>query len=80
MLKKPPKSQIIITMGNSENARIFRARLADFCRAAETGGDAELYIKLDGQLRGCGKVGNNLKVESVVCINHLEKGSSYTEL
>ena len=64
-MKNNTHSQIVISMKHIDNAIRFTKRLKEFCGLASTGGDAELYIKHNGNLKECGFVAHDLSIRSV---------------
>jgi hypothetical protein len=61
------ESKIIIKMKDIDNANRFIKCLKRFCEIASTGGDAELVIRHNNELKNCGFIAHDLIVKS---INH----------
>lgn len=64
-MRNDTPSKIVIEMRDIDNANRFTKRLKEFCSIASTGGDAELFIKHNGEMKPCGFVSHDLAVRSV---------------
>ena len=65
-MKNSKKSKIVIHMRHIDNASRFARRLKTFCKIADEGGDAELLIRHNGEVKNCGFVAHDLSVRRVV--------------
>jgi hypothetical protein len=64
-MKNNRKSSIRIIMHHIDNAVKFTKCLRKFCDLAATGGDAELYIRHNGDLKFCGFVAHDLSIDAI---------------
>lgn len=59
------ETKIVITMKHVDNAIRLHKRLTKFFETAATGGDAELFLKHNGEMKEIGFVAHDLRVSEV---------------
>jgi hypothetical protein len=64
-MRNDTPSKVVIEMRDIDNADRFTKRLEKFCNIAATGGDAELFIKHNGEMKDCGFVAHDLTVREI---------------
>jgi len=59
------KSDVVIEMKHVDNAIQLTTALKKFKKEAAAGGDAVMYIRSNGKLISCGKVGHDVDIKKV---------------